>query len=171
MSAALLRRKSQAYENARRKSRRSSVEFVQLTDESSEREKNLKEDTRDLLRFLPDTLIQQLQRKTSEKWREGKEPIAAAFLFVDIFGMHYLSEALPNAQSTGGPLYTEQRRQSILDALVACFDRLLEITREHGGACDARDTRAHSRCAMPRAASNVMLRSPVLRERCCHAPP
>ena len=93
------------------------------------------EDTRDLLRFLPTVLTEQLHkhaRSANRKWREGKEPIAAAFLFVDIFGLHHLSQALPT-ESTDGQAATEQRRQAVLDSLVAAFDRLVGIARRHAG--------------------------------------
>ena len=91
-------------------------------------------DTRDLLRFLPTVLIEQLQRNStsSAKWREGKEPISGAFLFVDVYGLHDLSDLLPSMQSTDGAAM-EKRRQSILDAIVAAFDQLVSIARAHGG--------------------------------------
>lgn len=107
-------------------------------------------DTRDLLRFLPNVLIDRLNGKTTDKWREGKEPLAAAFLFLDIFGMHHLSEALPTTQTADGQGAAEQKRQTLLDALVTCFGRLVEIARTHGGA-PTRDPSAPSygvfRCA------------------------
>ena len=60
-------------------------------------------DTRDLLRFLPSVLVEQLRNNaTTAKWRDGKEPIAGAFLFVDVVGFHHLSEALPSMNSTDG---------------------------------------------------------------------
>ena len=46
---------------------------------------------RDLLRFIPTVLVRQLAHQgTKVGFREGKVPIHAAFVFLDISGLHQL---------------------------------------------------------------------------------
>ena len=57
-------------------------------------------DTRDLLRFLPTVLIKQIHdhAQSAGRWREGREPLSAAFIFVDVAGMHALSGKLATVE-------------------------------------------------------------------------
>lgn len=53
------------------------------------------EDSLDPLQFLPALLIEQLVGNCNElKWRDSKESLHAAFMFVDIFGLHNLTDAM-----------------------------------------------------------------------------
>ena len=88
-------------------------------------------DTRDLLRFLPSVLVEQIRSHRGTRWREGKEPISAAFVFVDVFGLHRLTDALPLREAESS--VKEQRRSKLLQATVRCFDRLASVARAHGG--------------------------------------
>ena len=46
-----------------------------------------------LLRFIPSALVDQLARSSvMANFRDGKEPITAAFVFVDIYGLHDLGD-------------------------------------------------------------------------------
>ena len=100
-------------------------------------------DTRDLLRFLPSILVRQIRENSesasAQRWREGKAPLSAAFLFVDIYGLHSLSGLLSTAaaevlEGTKAKHQREANRQEeIMAALVSSFERLVTITLSHGG--------------------------------------
>ena len=100
------------------------------------------DDTRELLRYLPNVLVDLLHRHASDRstsrWREHKEVLRGAFVFLDIYGLHRLSEALPTASEAaeGGKdaaRFYDQRRVSVLAALVAYYERLVAICEAHGG--------------------------------------
>ena len=75
---------------------------------------------RDLLRFIPTVLVRQLAHQgTKVGFREGKVPIHAAFVFLDISGLHQL----PAGESPAGAL----------DVLAAAFRLFAHIARQHGG--------------------------------------
>ena len=99
-------------------------------------------DARELLRYLPNVLVELIHSHASDKrasrWREHKEVTHAAFVFLDIYGLHRLSEALPTATETaeGGKdaaRFYEQRRGELLNAWVGYFERLVAICDAHGG--------------------------------------
>ena len=99
-------------------------------------------DTRDLLRFLPSLLVKQLRdhsESTSGGWREAKEPLSAAFLFVDIFGLHKLSGQLSlrkgkqDENLASNKSREEKRQEDIMAALVDGFQRIVSIVLSHGG--------------------------------------
>ena len=94
-------------------------------------------DTQEMLKFLSSTLVGQLHRHSSEsdRWREAKDRISGAFLFLDVCGMHELSEALPTFKPVDAfdAQAAEQRRASILAAMVRTFEQLVATTRAHGG--------------------------------------
>ena len=99
-------------------------------------------DTLDLLRFLPSILIKQIrdhsQSASAQRWREGKAPLSAAFLFIDIYGLHSLSGLLSTAvaDAHAGSKAKEReanRQEEIMAALVSSFEKLVTITLSHGG--------------------------------------
>lgn len=90
-------------------------------------------EARDCLRFLPSVLIQQILKNAAEssssRWRENKERLSAAFLYLDIFGMQGLVDSLPSETEYEGP----ERRAAIFAAIFGSFQRLIAIVHEHGG--------------------------------------
>ena len=74
-----------------------------------------------LLRFIPSALVDQLARSSvMANFRDGKEPITAAFVFVDIYGLHDLPMC-------------EERNAQILELVSSTFILIARIVRRHQG--------------------------------------
>ena len=60
------------------------------------------EETLELLKFLPSVLVQQCSNNLqSESWRDSKQPVSAVFVYVDVYGIHAVTNSL-SKQGQGG---------------------------------------------------------------------
>ena len=90
-------------------------------------------------RFLPSTLLEQLARCHPGKAAESKENLSAAFVHLDVCGLHELAEELDSKEEDA--TLAAQRREQVVGVLESWYAHVADVVAAHGGAAAAEHCR------------------------------
>ena len=82
-------------------------------------------------RFLPSTLLEQLARCHPGKAAESKENLSAAFVHLDVCGLHELAEELDSKEEDA--TLAAQRREQVVGVLESWYAHVAAVVAAHGG--------------------------------------
>ena len=82
-------------------------------------------------RFLPSTLLEQLARCHPGKAAESKENLSAAFVHLDVCGLHELADELDSKEEDA--TLAAQRREQVVGVLESWYAHVAAVVAAHGG--------------------------------------